>query len=77
MLYGSSLCAVAPPQEICSDEFPSNSEEEDSVFPPLSAQPTQGRQRVNSVNFSKKDENVAFSPYEPVQKLHDTLRNRA
>ncbi|VDM21688.1 unnamed protein product [Hydatigera taeniaeformis] len=93
--FGSNLSAF-PPQLVCSDEFPSNSEDE-AVFPPstprkyetapatanLASQDTGtrpltlGRRRGNSVNFSKKDEKVAFSPFDPVQTLHNLLRHKA
>nr|VZI39188.1 unnamed protein product [Spirometra erinaceieuropaei] len=34
------------------------------------------RRRLRSVNFSKKDENVAFFPHDTVETLHNLLRNK-
>ncbi|CDS39417.1 protein kintoun [Echinococcus multilocularis] len=88
--FGSNLAAF-PSQFVCSDEFPLNSEDE-AILPPSTPRKhdtapvsrdaivrplTLGRRRGNSVNFSKKDENVPFSPFDPVQTLHNLLRHKA
>ena len=71
---GSSL-GLFPPNLMASDEFPPNDDDQNSVFPAKSE--TLGRRRGNSVNFSNKEDNIAFSPFESVKALHIRITNRA
>lgn len=61
-----------------SDEFPPNDDDYNSVFPTKNQQSESlGRRRGNSVNFSNKEDNIAFSPFETVKALHIRINNRA
>ncbi|VDO08293.1 unnamed protein product [Rodentolepis nana] len=77
--FGSSVGAHPAPL-IDSSDFESNGEEGGVLWPPASHPPiasTTIRSRHNSVNFSAKDDKIAFSLKDSVLTLHNAIRNKA
>lgn len=76
---GSSV-GIHPSPLIDSSDFESNSEDESVFWPPVplpSIAITTTRSRHNSVNFSAKDDKIAFSLKDSVLTLHNAIRNKA